>query len=107
MVRARIAAAVVSASAALAASLTPPAFPRPPTKTWALMTTWGTPEAKRRSAMARAPAAVVATSASGTGRLARARSSRASASWIFTLASYRSLVANSAQHTRAGAGRRG
>ena len=35
----RIAAATRSASSALEASFTPPALPRPPTRTWALMTT--------------------------------------------------------------------
>ena len=42
---------------ARAASFTPPALPRPPTRTWALMTTLPAPAARNRSAAARASSA--------------------------------------------------
>ena len=49
------------------ASFTPPALPRPPTRTWALMTTLPPtgPSARKRSAAARASAAVWATAQPG------------------------------------------
>ena len=53
------------ASSADAASLTPPALPRPPTRTWALMTTWSAPCAMSRWAAARASVGVRATSHGG------------------------------------------
>src|SRR5256885_954433 len=56
-----IAPATRSASSADEASLTPPALPRPPTSTCALMTTLSAPAARTRSAAARASAAVRAT----------------------------------------------
>ena len=59
--------AAVSASAPDPTSLTPPALPRPPTSTWALITTRSAPAARIRSAAARASAAVRATSQPGTG----------------------------------------
>ena len=50
------------------ASFTPPALPRPPTRTWALITTRSAPAARIRSAAARASAGVRATSQRGTGQ---------------------------------------
>ena len=61
----RIAAATVSASSADPASFTPPALPRPPTRTCALITTRSAPPARIRSAAARASAGVLATSQPG------------------------------------------
>ena len=82
----RIRPATASASAASLASFTPPALPRPPTSTWALMTTASAPSANARSAAPRASAGVRATSHAGTGRPWVTRRDLASASWIFTLA---------------------
>ena len=62
----RIGPATASASSADPASFTPPALPRPPTRTWALITTLArAPPARIRSAAARASAAVRATSQAG------------------------------------------
>src|SRR5436190_4033661 len=80
----RIEPATRSASSAERASFTPPAFPRPPTRTCALITTAAAPPATKRWAAARASAAVWATAQSGTGRPWATRSDFASASWIFT-----------------------
>ena len=82
----RICAATASASSALPASFTPPALPRPPIRTWALMTTLppGGPSARNRSAAARASATVWATAQAGTGRPWATSSDLASASWSFT-----------------------
>src|SRR3954465_2886305 len=66
----RIAAACCSASAGPAASLMPPALPRPPTNTWAFTTT-GPPSC---SATARASAALAAGAPSETGSPNRANS---------------------------------
>ena len=56
---------------ASAASFTPPALPRPPTSTCALMTTCRSSVARNPSAAARASAGVCATSQAGTGRPGR------------------------------------
>src|SRR5215218_2470491 len=82
----RIASATCSASSSLAASLTPPALPRPPTSTCALITTCDAWPAPWRSldAAARASAGERATSHAGTGRPWASSSFLASASWIFT-----------------------
>ena len=69
------------------ASLTPPALPRPPTSTWALITTLRVAlpgSARKRTAAARAWVGVRATSQAGTGRPWATSSDFASASWIFT-----------------------
>ena len=66
------------------ASFTPPALPRPPTRTWALITTRPAPSARNRSAAARASPGVRATAHGGTGSPAATSSDFASASWIFT-----------------------
>ena len=79
MVIPRISAARASASAGSAASFTPPALPRPPTRTCALTTT-GPPI---RSAAARACAGVVATSPTETGTPWLARISLLRYSWSF------------------------
>src|SRR5579875_3263149 len=76
----RIWAAFASASSGPVASLTPPALPRPPVLTWALMTTTGEPSAAYRSAMALACAGVDATAPSGMGTPYSAKSSFASCS---------------------------
>ncbi len=59
-----------SASSSEEASFTPPALPRPPTSTWALITTWRCVPApwSNRDAAARASAAVRATSHGGHGQ---------------------------------------
>ena len=67
------------------ASFTPPALPRPPTSTWALMTTLPAPVRRGTArAAARASSTVWATSQAGTGRPWATSSDLASASWIFT-----------------------
>src|SRR5437762_3588169 len=80
----RMAPAIISAWSGKPASLTPPALPRPPTRTWALITTCGAPAAKKRSAANRASSTVWATSQSGTGSPWATSNDLASASWIFT-----------------------
>src|SRR5438046_2496739 len=64
MSRPRMSRAFCSASFGLSASLTPPAFPRPPVSTCALTTTWP----PSSSAAARASSGVVARRPYGTGR---------------------------------------
>ena len=66
---------------------TPPALPRPPTSTWALITTLPVAfarSARKRTAAARAWVGVRATSHAGTGSPWATSSDFASASWIFT-----------------------
>src|SRR6478752_7420709 len=84
--RARMSPATRSASSGEPASFTPPALPRPPTRTWALITTFPPigPSARKRSAAPRASAAEWATAHGGTGRPWATRRDLASASWIFT-----------------------
>src|SRR5689334_13142572 len=84
IVSARMSAATRSASSGEPASFTPPALPRPPTSTWALITTDPAPSRRNCSAAARASPAVRATAQSGTGRPWATSSDFASASWIFT-----------------------
>ncbi len=57
----RIFSALAWASSGSLASFTPPALPRPPILTWALITTPGLPAAMNSAAMARASAGVAAT----------------------------------------------
>ena len=83
----RMSVARACASSALAASLTPPALPRPPTFTCALTTT----RPPSRSAIARASCGVVATPPSSTGKPCRANRSRPWYSYRSTFAS-RSLM---------------
>src|SRR5215213_11591774 len=82
----RIASATCSASSSDDASFTPPALPRPPTSTWALITTWEACPApcSSREAAARASVGERATSHGGTGSPCARSSFLASASWIFT-----------------------
>src|SRR5215218_3622771 len=70
----RMSLARAAASSGLCASFTPPALPRPPVLTWALMTTVPPPS---RSAPARASSGVSATAASSTGTPCSANRSRA------------------------------
>src|SRR4029079_3009833 len=80
----RIAPAPSRASSVDPASFTPPALPRPPTSTWALITTLPAPSSRNRWAAATASSAYVATPHGGTGRPWATRRDFASASWIFT-----------------------
>src|SRR3989442_15125750 len=83
MVRARIRAACSGASAGVAASFTPPVFPRPPACTCAFTTT--APSSLR--ATASASSGLPATSPSNMGMPAARKSARAWYSWRFTGAS--------------------
>src|SRR5688500_15266937 len=80
----RMAPATRSASSGDPASFTPPALPRPPTRTWALITTCEAPAPRKSAAAARASAGVCATVQAGTGRPWATSSDFASASWSFT-----------------------
>src|SRR6188474_562981 len=80
----RIAPATSAASSRDPASFTPPALPRPPTRTWALMTTLPAPSSRNRPAAATASSTDVATDHGGTGRPWATSNDLASASWIFT-----------------------
>ena len=76
----RMADAFSRASAGPAASFTPPALPRPPACTCALMTT----RPPRREAIASASSGVAATSPPGTGIPCARKISLAWYSWMFT-----------------------
>ncbi len=57
-----------SAASSSSASFTPPALPRPPTRTCALITTADAPSARKRPAAARASGTVWATAHGGHGQ---------------------------------------
>ena len=69
MVRSRIACACSKASSGVLASLTPPALPRPPALTWALMTV--TPPISSAAALASSAVCTTLPSVTGTSCLAK------------------------------------